>query len=130
MKKIAIELKTVVRGTAASALLLTAPLALGQPGGMQQDGMMQGEGMEHGGGMSQNQGVRRARGQGEVISLGEGAGQIKLRHAPMPELDWPAMTMTFEVEDPAMLEGLKEGEQISFEVRLDPGGQPTITSIK
>ena len=40
-------------------------------------------------------------------------GKITLKHGPIANLGMSAMTMAFPVKDPAMLKGLKEGDQVS-----------------
>lgn len=129
MKKTVTDFKSTVRNLAVT-LLLAMPLAFAQAGDMKRgEGMMESEGMMNGRDMAQEE-ARDAQGRGEVIRLDRAAGQIKLRHGPMPALDWPAMTMSFPVEDPAMLEGLKEGDEVDFEVHMDAEGNTTVTRIE
>jgi len=63
------------------------------------------------------------RGQGTVTAVNPKAGQIELDHAPMPSIQWPAMKMTFKVENTALLDGLKPGDAVAFEMRGEPDSE-------
>ncbi len=67
--------------------------------------------------------------KGEVVTVDNVAGKVKLKHEPVPELDWPAMTMFFEVADKSQLDVLKAGDQVKFEFVRKEGGAPLITQI-
>jgi len=57
------------------------------------------------------------------------ANTLSARHGDIPNLDMPPMTMTFQVEDPAMLEGLNSGDNVLITVdRID--GAYTVMSIE
>lgn len=60
------------------------------------------------------------------------SGKIDLSHGPIPSLNWPAMTMGFRVEDKTLLQGLKPGDRITFELRGEPDkdGNYVITRIQ
>lgn len=66
---------------------------------------------------------------GEVRRVDMDANKITLRHAPIPSLDMPAMTMVFQVKDPAMLEKVKPGDKVKFEAEK-LGGAFTVTKIE
>ncbi len=67
-------------------------------------------------------------GRGKVISVDIQAGTLKLTHDPIKSLKWPKMTMDFKAHDPAILKGLKPGDQVDFElVKMD--GRYQITKI-
>ena len=51
---------------------------------------------------------------GEVKKVDKEAGKMTIKHAPLANLDMPAMTMVFRVKDPAMLEKVKVGDKINF----------------
>lgn len=51
---------------------------------------------------------------GVVKKVDKGAGKVTIRHGPIVNLGMPQMTMIFRVKDPAMLDRLKEGEEIRF----------------
>jgi Cu(I)/Ag(I) efflux system periplasmic protein CusF len=67
--------------------------------------------------------------EGEVRKIDLGAKQITLKHGPLKNLDMPAMTMAFQVADPAMLTHVKVGDSVRF-VATSPGGRLTITRIE
>ena len=52
--------------------------------------------------------------EGEVRKIDRDAGKLTIRHGPILNLDMPAMTMSFRVSDPLMLEALKAGDKIRF----------------
>ncbi len=51
---------------------------------------------------------------GEVRKIDRDAGKITIRHGPIRNLDMPAMTMVFRVDNPALLDPLKVGDRIHF----------------
>jgi Cu(I)/Ag(I) efflux system periplasmic protein CusF len=67
--------------------------------------------------------------EGEVRKVDKEAKKITLRHGPMQNLDMPAMTMVFQVKDPAMLEQVREGDKVKFRAEKI-GGAFTITKIE
>jgi Cu(I)/Ag(I) efflux system protein CusF len=56
-------------------------------------------------------------GQGVVKKVDRQNLRITLAHEAIPALNWPAMTMAFAVADQALLEGVKPGDKVSFELR-------------
>jgi Cu(I)/Ag(I) efflux system membrane fusion protein len=50
------------------------------------------------------------RGRIETLS----PGSITLSHEPVPAIGWPAMTMEFKLDPPALAQGLKVGDWVSF----------------
>ncbi|MBP7817114.1 MAG: efflux RND transporter periplasmic adaptor subunit [Phenylobacterium sp.] len=54
--------------------------------------------------------------------------KITLSHRPVPALRWPAMTMTFRMEDPGLVRGYKVGDQVRFGFEQTPTG-PTLRRI-
>ncbi|OWU84536.1 RND transporter [Oceanicola sp. 22II-s10i] len=54
--------------------------------------------------------------------------RLTIDHGPLENLDMEAMTMVFEVADPAMLEGLSEGQEIAFTADRVKG-KLTVTEI-
>lgn len=45
-----------------------------------------------------------AASEGEVRKVDKDAKKITIKHGPLQNLDMPAMTMVFQVKDPAMLD--------------------------
>ena len=66
---------------------------------------------------------------GEIRKVDKGAKKLTIKHAPMPSLDMPAMTMVFQVKDPAMLEQVKVGDKVKFDAQK-LGGAFTVTRIE
>ncbi|MGZ8287900.1 MAG: copper-binding protein [Telluria sp.] len=51
---------------------------------------------------------------GEVKKVDKETGKLTVKHAPLVNLDMPAMTMVFRVKEAAMLDQVKPGDKISF----------------
>ncbi len=69
-------------------------------------------------------------GTGTIKSLDTAGSSVTLAHGPLPALGWPAMTMTFPVENAALLRGHKAGERVRFGFKKpDAGKTPVITRL-
>lgn len=66
---------------------------------------------------------------GEVKKVDKSAGKLTIRHGPLTNLGMGAMTMVFRVKDPAMLDEVKAGDNISF-VAEQPDGQLTVARLE
>ena len=65
----------------------------------------------------------------EVRKIDREQNKVTLRHAPIPSLDMPAMTMVFRVSDPKVLESLKVGDKVKFAAdKID--GAYTVTALE
>jgi Cu/Ag efflux protein CusF len=69
------------------------------------------------------------QGKGTINSLNVKAGKINLSHEPIASLDWPGMTMDFEVQDKASLNKLKPGQKITFKLIEVRKGKYVISEI-
>ena len=67
--------------------------------------------------------------EGEIRKVDKSAKKLTIKHGAMPNLDMPAMTMVFQVKDPAMLEQVKAGDKVKFEAQK-LGGAYTVTKIE
>ncbi|MBY3269901.1 hypothetical protein HFN88_27550 [Rhizobium laguerreae] len=67
--------------------------------------------------------------KGVVNKIDAKANKVTIKHEDLKNLDMPAMTMVFRVEDPALLERLKEGSKIEF-VAERVNGKLTVTEVK
>jgi len=76
--------------------------------------------------MAQTAPCAEAEGVGVVTSIGDGA--ITIQHEPIPALGWPAMTMTFQVANAAVLDGLSRGDHVRFRLQTS-GDQQVIDQI-
>jgi Cu(I)/Ag(I) efflux system membrane fusion protein len=57
------------------------------------------------------------------------ARSVTFSHEPVPALQWPAMTMTFALPDPALAKGLKVGDRVRFAFD-QAGGAPTVRRLE
>ena len=73
--------------------------------------------------------LAQALADGEVRKVDKDAKKLTLRHGPIQNLDMPAMTMVFQVKDPAMLEQVKPGDKVKFQAEK-LGGAFTVTRIE
>lgn len=51
---------------------------------------------------------------GEIKKVDRNTGKLTIQHGPLANLGMPGMTMVFKASDPAMLDQVKEGDQIRF----------------
>ena len=63
---------------------------------------------------TESTGSGKAVTEGLVKKVDKDAGKVTIRHGPIENLGMPQMTMIFRVKDPAMLDRLKEGDEIRF----------------
>jgi Cu(I)/Ag(I) efflux system protein CusF len=105
----------------AAIILFSATAAMAQQTMM--DGM---KGMSMGK-PEASQAMHMAR--GKVVKVDAHAGVVTLAHQPIKSLNWPAMTMGFQVKDKMLLDKLTVGKTVDFElVQADKGY--VITSVK
>lgn len=69
--------------------------------------------------------AKMAKGTGIVTAVG--ADSVTIDHAPIPEANWPAMTMAFKAS-PDMAKSVKPGDKVAFDLKLE-GGAGEITAI-
>ena len=68
--------------------------------------------------------------RGQVKDLDRDKGKVRLAHDPVPEWDWPAMTMNFRIGEGVDKSRLTSGAEMRFRMReLDEGGHE-ITGMK
>lgn len=60
------------------------------------------------------------RGLGRVEQVS--AKSVTLSHGPIPTVPWPAMTMTFGLGTPALAQGVKAGDRVTFAFEQTPAG--------
>jgi Cu/Ag efflux protein CusF len=66
---------------------------------------------------------------GEIRRVDRETKKVTIKHGPIPNLDMPAMTMVFQVKDPAMLDQVKQGDRIRFAADKINGAY-TVTRIE
>jgi len=79
--------------------------------------------------MPAERGTKAAKGSGTVTAIDKAAGMITLDHGPIPEANWPAMTMAFTAK-PALLETVKVGDEVTFDLALKGGAGEVIALVK
>jgi Cu(I)/Ag(I) efflux system protein CusF len=67
--------------------------------------------------------------EGEVRKVDKDAKKLTIKHGPIQNLDMPAMTMVFQVKDPAMLDQVKAGDKIRFQAEKI-GGALVVTAVE
>jgi len=67
--------------------------------------------------------------EGEVRKIDKNAGKITIKHGAMPKFDMPPMTMVYRVKDKTMLDNLKPGDKIRFDVD-GVGGEWTVLRLE
>lgn len=66
---------------------------------------------------------------GKITALDTGAGTLTVAHEPVASLNWPAMTMSFELRDPSAVGNLQVGDDVQFSFIPVEGGGFVITEI-
>ena len=61
-------------------------------------------------------------GRGLITAVDGQKRLVTIRHGAIAGLGWPAMTMTFQARQPAMLRGLRKGLGVEFAVNARPEG--------
>jgi Cu(I)/Ag(I) efflux system protein CusF len=103
-----------------SHILLAGQLVLAAPALAQSMAHMPGMG---------DTGVKTGRGTGIVTALDRKAATITIKHGSIPAVGWPAMTMSFKATPPALLNKVKVGQTIGFDVRTI-GMNAEVTAIR
>lgn len=67
-----------------------------------------------------------ASAQGKVVAIDRTTPAITIAHGSVPEVDWPAMTMSFDA-DPAAIEDLSEGDEVEFRFRMTDDGSEIVS---
>jgi Cu(I)/Ag(I) efflux system periplasmic protein CusF len=67
--------------------------------------------------------------EGEVRKVDKEAKKLTIRHGPIANLDMPAMTMVFQVQDHSVLDSVKTGDKIRFQAEKSAGAY-TVTKVE
>lgn len=67
--------------------------------------------------------------EGEVRKIDKEASKITIRHGPVSGLDMPAMSMVFRAKEAALLDKVKVGDKIRFNVVQEKGAY-VVTDIE
>lgn len=111
----------------AATLAIAASAACAQSGemkGMEMKGDMKGMDMSKG---SMAKGTHKAT--GVVKKADAKAGTVTLDHEPVKSMNWPAMSMTFQVKDKALMDKFSQGKKVEVEFE-QRGKEHVITSAK
>ena len=111
-------MKTLVCATIFALAVPTAGLAQ-EMKGMDMKGTDQKAG--------QSQPVHKA--VGVVKKVDAKGGTATLSHEPVKSMNWPGMTMAFQVKDKAMLDRLEVGKKVEFEFE-QRGKEHVITNVQ
>jgi Cu(I)/Ag(I) efflux system membrane fusion protein len=68
-------------------------------------------------------------GTAEITAVDAAKGELEMAHDPIPAIQWPAMTMPFDVRDPALLRGLAKGQKVEFDLVREGDGY-VVTAIR
>jgi len=64
-----------------------------------------------------------------VRSTNPSQSTLTLQHDPVPAWSWPAMTMSFDVTDASMVEGLRDGQAVEIVIEKYADGRHRVTEI-
>ncbi len=84
---------------------------------------------QHGAAAPAKPGATAELGDGEVRRIDAAKGSILLKHGEIKSINMGAMSMTFQLKDPALATGLKVGDKVKFAAEQQ-GGQLIVTRIE
>lgn len=70
------------------------------------------------------------RGEGTIKAIDFAHATVTLAHGPIYSLQWPAMIMDFRTQEPALLQSLKPGQNIVFEIIEEAAHEYVIVHIQ
>lgn len=73
--------------------------------------------------------MREVMGYGRVNKIMAGHRMVNIKHEPMPEMNWPQMSMNFRTQDQVDLNSLKPGQQVKFKLLVDEENNYVIKEI-
>lgn len=74
--------------------------------------------------------AKAATGSGTVTAVDATAGTITIDHGAIPEVGWPAMSMAFKANPPALASQVRAGDKISFDVEIKDGAAAEVTAVR
>jgi Cu(I)/Ag(I) efflux system protein CusF len=116
--------QSVALSIGIAALISSTPLLAAQQDMSKMPGM---NGMKDMPGMHQQ--AADAEGVGVVKAMDPAKGTVTLQHQAIESIHWPAMTMTFKIAKPEVLQGVKAGDHVRFGLHPE-GMNSTVTWIK
>lgn len=73
--------------------------------------------------------MREVMGHGRVNKVMAEHGMLNIKHEPMPEMNWPQMSMNFRTQKQVDLSKLKPGQQVDFKLLVDDDNNYVIKEI-
>ena len=67
--------------------------------------------------------------EGEIMKVDKAVGKLTIKHGELKNLSMPGMTMVFKVQNPAMLDQVKQGDKVHFAADK-VNGALTVTAIE
>ena len=127
MKKFTIAV-IAIAGFVSQVALAQTPSS--SSGGMSMQGMDKGsmKGMDMKGMESSAKPGAVHKVSGTVKSVDQSAKTVTLDHGPVKTLNWPAMSMTFKVDDKVPMEKLKQGSKVDVDV-VQRGKDYVVTAV-
>jgi Cu(I)/Ag(I) efflux system membrane fusion protein len=71
----------------------------------------------------------RVIGAGRIVAIDTAARTLRIDHAPLPEIGWPAMIMDFAVAEGVQLTGISPGSRVRFELESGADGRYRVAAI-
>jgi Cu(I)/Ag(I) efflux system membrane fusion protein len=68
--------------------------------------------------------------QGTIDRVDRAKGSVTISHEAVESAKWPAMTMDFELADPAMASDLEQGQRVTFQFTIEQAGSAVISRIE
>ncbi|MDW6018971.1 efflux RND transporter periplasmic adaptor subunit [Vibrio plantisponsor] len=68
--------------------------------------------------------------KGEISDVLSSSRTLTINHQPVPEWNWPGMTMNFYAGENVDIDALKSGQVVEFELQKTPDGQYQVIDIK
>ncbi|PNH82062.1 efflux RND transporter periplasmic adaptor subunit [Vibrio diazotrophicus] len=68
--------------------------------------------------------------KGEISDILPSSRTLTINHQPVPEWNWPGMTMNFTAGENVEIDALKSGQVVEFELQKTPDGQYQVIDIK
>lgn len=79
--------------------------------------------------MGKAEAAKTGQATGVVTGVDDKMGMVTIKHGPIPAVGWPAMTMSFKAMPTTLLKGVKAGDNVAFDVKVQ-GSSNEITALK
>ncbi len=81
-------------------------------------------------GGSHQQMMKQVDTKAQVLAVAADGKSVEIDHQPIPELGWPAMQMSLDLESPDLATGIATGDQVTVTIKQLSATQYVITNIK